>query len=615
MTADTATAPGRPLAAARQGAFPVIEPMTMYGWICLTFILLAAWVLRARDFHFSTAFMDESVFVVYGRMFLAHRFEAPLDTPLQWSFGWYLWPAMAATADRIGGLVVLREMATGLGLITVGAAFGIARRLFSNAAGLGAALVMAVFAPAVLVSRIATHDAGCIAFFAVGLWLFCRAWKGNRKLDWGLAAVFFFASFLCKYLVAIFFPMLVIVALWQRRKEMLLFVVPLSLLCAFYGGFYFHDLQRLLSYQASYGSLRAPQEQLWKIYLWDRWDFWLIFLLAFPALFIRKWRSGAAFLWVGAVITLLFQWKTKSDYDYWKHVNFAMLFLAPCAVAWVMAAIDGLHESSPKQWLWRSFAVVLVCGGVAWCGRAQTVERFVFWPDITPILTYFEGRLAPGDRVLMDDTVLRYYFNPALHQYEMTDPMYFHYGDASSENAYRAAVHDGVFTYVVLDGGIGEEARRMDSAIRPMPENYKLVFAALDPTRGQKIEVYARQPQPPDNSNGPSIQILFPSSGALVTSKTNSVEAEGASSGAQPGWYAEAEVFTNRWYPQGGHISIAPDGTFHQQIILGGQWAQQCYHILRVRLLDRDGNERAHTMNYGIIRANPDGSAPACATQ
>src|SRR5262249_52271742 len=93
-------------------SIPVIarERMRMYGWMCLVLILLVAWILRARDFHFATAFMDESIFVLYGRMFLGHRFEAPLDTPLQWSFGWYLWPAMAATADRVGGLGALRAM-------------------------------------------------------------------------------------------------------------------------------------------------------------------------------------------------------------------------------------------------------------------------------------------------------------------------------------------------------------------------------------------------------------------------------------------------------------------------------------------------------------------------
>ena len=81
-------------------------------------IIAAAVVLRIWDPWYSTAYMDESIFVVYGRMFLARHLEAPLSTPLQWSFGWYLWPMMAAMADRIGGLAALRELAAALGTIT-----------------------------------------------------------------------------------------------------------------------------------------------------------------------------------------------------------------------------------------------------------------------------------------------------------------------------------------------------------------------------------------------------------------------------------------------------------------------------------------------------------------
>jgi len=190
--------------------------------------------------------------------------------------------------------------------------------------------------------------------------------------------------------------------------------------------------------------------------------------------------------------------------------------------------------------------------------------------------------------------------------------MYFRYGEEVNEKAYRAAVHDGLFTYVVLDGGMGEEARRMDAAIRPLPENYQLVLAALDPIRAQKIEVYARQPQPAPIANSSSVRIVSPATGTVVNTNAGSVFAEGVTSGAQPGWYAQLDVFTNRWYAQPGNAVIAPDGSFRQQVVLGGQGAQQCYHLLRVRLFDQDGQDRAHSLNYGIVRANVDGSPPPC---
>ncbi|MFZ0334382.1 MAG: hypothetical protein WAL69_09625, partial [Candidatus Acidiferrales bacterium] len=78
-------------------------------------IVAVAWYLRARDPHYSSAYMDESIYVLYGRMFLSRHFQPPIDHPLNFSFGWYLWPMLAAVADRIAGLVGVRELAAAMG--------------------------------------------------------------------------------------------------------------------------------------------------------------------------------------------------------------------------------------------------------------------------------------------------------------------------------------------------------------------------------------------------------------------------------------------------------------------------------------------------------------------
>lgn len=575
-------------------------------------IAAGALFLRVHNPFYTTAYMDESIYVVYGRMFLSRHFEAPLDTPLQWSFGWYLWPAMAAIADRIGGLAAVREMAAGLGMVTIAAVYGFARRLFSSAVAVGVAAVMAVLAPAVLVSRIATRDSGSICFLALGLWAFSGGWQENRKRDWAAAAACFFAAFLCKYLVAIYFPFLVILALWKRTKSSLFFALPLSAGCAFYAGFHFGDLQHLLRYGAVYGSLRASAGQAWNIYMGGRWDFWLLVLAAVPTLFVRKWRAAAALLWTGAAVILLFQWNSRADYDYWKHVNYALIFLVPLAVVGVLSVIERFRKTDYGRMLWGVCAVMVLAGAVGWLGKIQSINEFVFWPNVNPILAYFENRLTSNDRVLVDDTVMRYYFQSRLHQYQITDPMYFHYGEYLGEPAYAAAVQDGAFTYVVLDGGMGEEARRMNAAIHPLPSSYHLELAALDPTLGQKIEIYAKPSQTNGTERLPSVRLLAPASNAIVSSKAGATTADGVATGTQPGWHAQIEVFTDRWYLQGGYIPIATDGSFHQTIYLSGEGRQQCYHLVRVRLYNQDGQPLAFSLNYGITRANPDGSVPAC---
>lgn len=578
--------------------------------MALMVIAVAALYLRARDPHYATAYMDESIYVIYGRMFLTRHFEAPLDTPLQWSFGWYLWPAMAAVADKIGGLTALRELAAGLGMVTLAAVTGFAGRVFSKTVAVGTAAVFAMLAPAVLVSRIATRDSGSICFFVLGIWAYAAAWQSGKKRDWALAAAALFAAFLCKYLVAIYFPFLVLLGLRRGKNAFLIFSAPLFLLCAGYGWLHAHDLLHLLRYGSGYSSLRAPGAQAWRIYVAGRMDFWLLALLAAPTLLVRELRARSAALWAGAAVVLLFQWKSRADFDYWKHVNYALIFLAPLGVAGVVFLVQHLRKRDHGgQVVWGVTAIVALAGVIGWMGKADEIDQFVFWPNVDPVLAYFNGRLNSGDHVLVDDTVLRYYFESQLHQYQIADPMYFRYQERDGNAAYKAAVQDGVFDYVILDGGMGEEARRMAAAIKPLPSAYHLTLGGREPTLGQSLEVYEKE-KPQAATTLPIIEELAPTNNELISGDTT--VAGGVVRGAQPGWYVRVDIFTDRWYEQDGDVPLGADGSFKQRIHLGGEGVQQCNHLLRVRLFDASGKIQATALNYGITRANGDGSAPAC---
>ncbi len=587
----------------------------MYGWVLLG-ILAIAWYLRARDPNYSSAFMDESIYIVYGRMFLTGQFEAPLDHPLQFSFGWYLWPALAATADRFGGLAGVRELAAALSIVTLSAVFAFARRLFSPVAGLAAAAIFALLGPAVLASRIATRDAGAICFFAVGLWAYVWAWQEEESGAWLAAALCFFAAFLCKYLVAIYFPFLVLLALLKSRRAGLLLAVPLSLLCGSYGFWHFRDLAALLSYARAYGSLKAPAAEAWKIYFTERLDFWILLLLSLAAWKPQRGtpRRTILLLWAGAALLPLFQLYSRADYDYWKHVNYSFLFLVPIAMQGLLSVLRRISGR---------FLPLAGCGTVGalavalgWYGDAWKTDRAVFWPDAEPIVAYFDGRLSAESTVLTDDTVLRYYLHPALRQWKITDQYYFHYQNATGEVAYSSAVRDGYFVYIALDGGMDDAARRLRAVIQPqLPAHYALRLKMPDPNLHQDIEIYERLDltQAVPGAADPQIEIVSPIRQSVVKTAESTTLLQGVARVAGPGWFVLVDVFTNRWYPQGGKIFPAEaDGAFSATIQLAGEGRQQCYHLVRVRLYDDHGQRQAVAMQDGIARANPDGTAPNC---
>lgn len=583
--------------------------------------IAVAWYLRAHDPHYSSAYMDESIYVLYGRMFLSRHFEPPIDHPLNFSFGWYLWPILAAWADRIAGLAGVRELAAAMGTVVVCSVYGFSKRLFSTGVALASALVLAFLGPAVLVSRVATRDIGSLFFFALGLWVFACAWqqtKGREWPAWLAASLLVFASFLCKYLVAIYFPFLVLILiLFQRTRRALFgFVLPLAVLCAAYAIYFRQSLVAIVHYGRAYGSLRAPASEAVQIYFTHRWDFWILAVLALVSWFfareVGRWKL--ALLWCGAAIMPLFQLVSRADYDYWKHINYSFFFLVPVAMVGLLSLLRRAGPLSYK--IAAPIVVASLAVGFGWISSAWHIDQFVFWSDAEPIAAYFQGHLSSDARVLVDDTVFRYYFSPPLHQWQIVDPFYFRYGRSTGAPAYSAAVANGLFDYVVLDGGIGGDARQMAAAIAPqLAAHYVLRLRMPDPTLGQTIQIYERQDPPAASppAASPRIEITAPASNAVVQTDRTLTTLEARVFGISSGDYVVADVFTNRWYPQTGKVRPgAPDGALSATIYLAGEGREQCYHIVRVRLFDPSGHLLNSALSLNVARSNPDGSAPGC---
>lgn len=582
----------------------------------LAAIIAIAWYLRARDPRYSSAYMDESIYILYGRMFLSHHFQPPIDHPLDYSFGWYLWPILAAWADHIRGIVGVRELAAAMGAGIVWALYGFARRIFSPAVGLASALVFAFLGPAILASRIATRDIGSLFFFVIGLWLFVSAWQRDTWPAWLYAALSFFAAFLCKYLIAIYFPLFAVLIFRKNRRAILGFFLPLTALCAFYGGYYFNSLAALLRYGRAYGSLKAPTAEALHIYFSNRLDFWILVglgLLAFLSICkVGLWTL--AMLWCGALITPVFQLISRADYDYWKHVNYSLIFLAPLAMQGLLALLQHLG-SRPYKFV-APVAVCCLSVGLGFLGNSWHIDRFVFWPNTEPIAAYFQGQLVNSDRILIDDTVLRYTFSPPLPQWQITDPFYFRYDSKTGAPAYAEAVSNGLFDYIVLDGGIGGDAHRMAAAIEPsLSAHYELKVAMPEPNLGQQIRIYERESPPAavPSSSGAQIHISAPLSNALVQTDRTATALQANVTGISSGDYVVADVFTNRWYTQTGKIRPgAPDGSLSATIYLAGEGREQCHHIVRVRLFNPSGYPLASAMSFNVVRAEANGSVPAC---
>jgi hypothetical protein len=369
----------------------------------------------------------------------------------------------------------------------------------------------------------------------------------------------------------------------------------------------------LVKYGMGYSSLLAKSE-VFDIYLWRRADFWLIAVLSlFGFLWKGKKQLGAA-LWLGALLLLGFQAIVRSDYDYWKHAAYALFFLTPLAAAGLFEIVRRVHKSVLGRAAWTTVATVAIAVTCGWVGGSWHMDRFLFWPNVDPALAWLDSKIVNNERVLVDDSVFRYYLHPTLRQWQIGDPFFFHYGEQRGIPAYQSAVHDAAFDYIVLDGGLGEEARQMDAAIHPLlAERYQLQLTMPDTIRGQRIEIYSRREPAPPVPPGSKYQVAITSPVSNDMVANPALKLTGTTTGAPPPeWKIRAQVFTDRWYYQGETVLLR-DGSYKLDIYLGGQGQQQCYHLVRAELIDEQGKTQATSTLFGVARANADGSRPACA--
>jgi hypothetical protein len=595
--------------------------MPAAGWVVLAVILAGGFWLRGHDPLYNTAFQDEHTYVMFGNMFLNGHFEAPYERSLTFSMGWYLWSIMAALAHRAGGLLALRLFSAALGTLTLLAVFVFARRLFGWQAGLSAAAIFAVASPPVWAFRIATYDSGAIFFFAVGLWLYAKAWDEERDSVWLAAAAVMFAAFLSKYIVAIFFPALVLLTWGRRWRAVVWFSGALTLACAAYGAYYWTDLRTLVRFYGRMQEATTPISWV-ETYGFHRIDVWLLVAVALLASRLRPTigRAVVPLLWLGVAILLAFQ--STSGFlgpRFYKQASYALLFLVPMSAA---GLLEGLRIAGRRAYPAVAVAgVILLSAGVAAADRSWDTPGHIFWPNVDPILTFFEGRVAPTTTFLVDDPTLRAYLRDdqaALPLRNVQDAYYLRYAEVEGPAAYAAAVRDGVYDYVVFDSsGMEPPVLAMHEAVRPgLERGYELAARLPEPGMRRAIEIYQRKDPPvdrPDTSPGrPRIEIHAPLAGTPV--RTVGIEARltGQVFNAPVGSYLVVDLFTDRWYRQADRVVADETGAFTQTIYLGGQGAQQCAHVLRVRLLAPSGRYLATAAEVGVVRANPDGTTPAC---
>lgn len=139
------------------------------GAVQLILVLAVQAVLTIRLFRADTAFQDEAAYLWAGHLEWAHWLHGMAIPPFSAYFSGapVIYPALAALADSIGGLVAARALSLLFMLGATALVWNVARQLFGRRAAFFAAILFAISAPVLHLGAFATLDA--MALFLVAL--------------------------------------------------------------------------------------------------------------------------------------------------------------------------------------------------------------------------------------------------------------------------------------------------------------------------------------------------------------------------------------------------------------------------------------------------------------
>jgi len=589
----------------------------MYGTMLLA-ILVAAFAIRALDLNFNSAFGGESFNVLMGKSVLARGTDVPQY--LRESYGWYLWPIAAAVADRIGGLTAVRLLAAVLGTAAVYGIFAFTRRLFDERTGLVAALLMAVFAPAILSSRIATSDAPGMATLTFALAAFVRAWRGDRVRWWLVAAVLTVLCVLIKHTLIVIIPPLCITAIILNRKYGLGFAAVVAGTLIAYGIWYHDAAGALLSAVSNATGVRAANGALLEYYLRNGVDIWFMVAAALAAWIMSQGdrRVQVTILALSALLLALSPLARAFDPHAWSFTVYPVILLIPAAALGVLAISDRLVMAEGV--LSALFVIIVAASVFLVGGQGLTPTRGglpVVWPNSAVVATFLRERIQYGQRVLVDDAAVRYLLTDLTPQDRVADEQGYTFGGYTAPESFARAVAIGHFDYIVLDGNNADEARALQAAIDPSVLNrYVERLRTLQPNTGVDAIVYERVLPPVTRApDAPSIIIESPQPGATIVAGGTDpgTVLTGHVDRVPRGARMRFDVYTDNWYLQGTITELTdPSGRFAQRMVLAGEGGQRCTHLLRVRLLGDNNRILDEALISGVKRAAADSVNVPC---
>ncbi|MFJ9552078.1 ArnT family glycosyltransferase [Streptomyces erythrochromogenes] len=425
----------------------------------------------------NTAFQDEALYLAAGHAELSHLLgdaPKPVDYAAYFSGAPQLYPLLAATVDQRFGLSGARMMSLLCMLGTTALLYSFTRRLFNERVGLASAALFCVLQSTIVMGNIATYDAPALFLLATATWIVVRTARMSAPAVL-LAAPVVVLAVSVKYAAGLYVPTIVALSLltaWPHQRTSAF--LRALLLASSTGAVLALGIHRMgwvagLRHSTTHRSHSSDSP----LFLLQQSLSWggLLFVAAVGGAiaYARRSRMNESplaarpdghsrvqrvllglLLCATVLLAPAYQMYLGTVVSLFKHIGFGLFFAAPLAGVGVIRLV-GAHFRQPH--------VGIVLWTVTLClGLSQAQWRFATWPDSSALIRTLSSQVDSKGRYLSSTPEVPAYYlrNRTTHRQwqgvfgmEYTDQARIrHTGD----DAYRAALREGEFDLIVLDG-------------------------------------------------------------------------------------------------------------------------------------------------------------------
>ncbi|HEX8732315.1 MAG TPA: glycosyltransferase family 39 protein [Ktedonobacterales bacterium] len=441
-------------------------------------LILALQLAEGALLLHNSAFQDEALYIYAGAQIwhsLTGGPPPPENYAVYFSGYPYVYPLLAGILNGIGGLEVVRWFSALCMLVPTGCAYAIGKRLYSQASGFAAAALFAFLGPTLLLSRLATFDALCLALIALAALLAIQVSEASEPAGAVMLAPLLVLAFGAKYAALIFVPLvigLMAVRTLETRgwgRAALHVALALATLVGLVFTLY-HTLNHdfLHAIQGSTTN-RAPIATASSLALLSEILSLggLLWLLGLVGLYFSGGRVRLTSLALVACSVAMpaYHLYSGESVSLQKHVGYGLFFIAPLA-GYAVAEIVGRVGPVRLDARWLAALMIFTLGIVS--GLSEANWWYQSWPNSSQLVTTMRTQVRPatGHYLCEDMEVVRYYLADVTTSPEYTGLGFFQYPGANGEQltgqpAYVAAIQGGYFDLVELS-----EASPLDPALQ-----------------------------------------------------------------------------------------------------------------------------------------------------